>query len=455
MKIRTHTLLLITPIFLLLGVAISIMVYMTERRELLWGLQEESKALAISIAEFLDGDQLDSELQAGVEALTQFERVEAVLQHGQLKYARLLISDDSEVGIRLVRESGDEQFDPAGIPKRADLDLARWGGFAVSPVQEQTEDMSLIKALTPIHAKSGKTVAFLEVVTDATDLKTHSQTTQIRCLKLTGGLVLAGIVISISLSGFLVARLRELGDAARVVASGDYDHEIESHSIREINDLGSTFNTMRSILKDVLTKAKKELVEVEEFRRPEDLAVVCRNLTQQRQQLELGPECEILLGVTGKVPTGNFAGFIRTEEKGHRFFLGKIRESDSLEATVRASAAAFLLKKLLAVDTVPEALRKAGHLFRFEVCLVMESNQNENSILRCHQVPGEVPDDGNEIPFGPQDPVVVTTAGMKITGRLARFMDSVGRVEEAELDFLLDELPATAYLIVQEKGADS
>ena len=59
MTIRLQNLLVIPPIFLILGLAVGLLADRAAREEIVWGLEEESVALAVTVAEMTGGAVLD------------------------------------------------------------------------------------------------------------------------------------------------------------------------------------------------------------------------------------------------------------------------------------------------------------------------------------------------------------------------------------------------------------
>lgn len=437
MRIRTQTVLVITPIFAALGLAIGLLVYATERSEIARGLKDEASSFGVAIAEFIDGDRLAKDARNG-ERFSQADRVTSVLRYGQLKRVRLYAVQNGQP--ILVWAAGAKAFNP---PPR--LHLAEL--TAPGPLDLDSGE-SIVRALEPISGSRGEVAGLVEVVVDAARLKARST----QCLWLGAQIAVAlsavGLLLSVGIASFLTRRLNKLERAARLVTSGDYGQKIDFSSIRELHDLGDTFTTMSSIVQDVLAKARKQLVEAEQFRNPADLAATSRDLNQSSVRREIFDH-ELLLRTPGKAPSGDFAGVFEGEDSTC-FILGRVRNPDPLEATVRANAALFFIQQLLEKDSPTAALERSASLFDFEVCVILESRANAEDSLRCFCIPAEfLP--GKAIKLGQDTPFVATTAPPKIRGKIRKFLDTVGNVSDEELEILLEGEPRTAVLIIQKR----
>ncbi len=430
MRIRTQTLLIITPIFAALGIAIGLVVYAAELGEMEWGIEEEASSLALTISEFIAGDQLSS----AQENVAFREKIKSILRFDQLKKLRLYRLKDGKP--ELAWEVGDEKYTPPSAPKTAEGDMPSLSRF------ELPEDILAVRAVSNVTSSNGANVGLVEVVTDATRLHEHSKTILKRNIEMTLALIGVGILISLAISGFLSYRLRRFNEVATDIALGDYEQKMGRRMIREIEDLRSTFNTMSSVLKDVLSKAKKELVEAEQFRNPNDLAVTCRDLNPRGLRREIDGH-EIVLQLAGTVPSGDFGG-IHESNGTTSFVLGKVAERDPLEGTILANAAQFYVQRLLDTHEPVEAIRKLKDSFELEGCAIFQHTGSGS--LECSQDPEGFLVTGNALEFGK---TILTTARPEVRDRIARFLESADNVTGEELNLLLMGEPLAACLVIR------
>ena len=451
MKVRTQTILGITPIFVALGAAIGVVMYTTERAELTWSLEEEVSSLAVSIAEFYYEGRPDP----GVEDLgikLNRERIETILDYGQLERVRYF--EITEGGIELSWAVGDEAFDPRTSPSERDfVDANSTTGYTVREIQRTEDGTPVASSLAPVRNAESEVIAYIEALVNASRLEVRSQQVLWRASLLTLGLSLVGYLLSVGISRFLTRRLSQLERASRIVAEGGYDQEIQFRTIKEVNDLGGTFNTMSSIIRDTLAKARSQLVEAEQFREPEDLASASRRLGQAEQQADVGPS-RWLAGVAGSRSSGAFAGLVNVDQHPVGL-IGRVAEDDPLESTTRAQAAqAFLGRLLEDGQSFEAAVTRVAPLFDLEACQVISSPGGKPETLRVIHWEADGTFQESTVSLGVDEAHVITTDRRGLAERIRSFITSAGNLSARDVAFLLSDEPLEGYFVVQPAGGD-
>ena len=449
MTVRTQTVLGITPIFTVLGAAIGLVLYSTEKAEILWGLEEEVSSFAVSLAEFLSEGRPDPGVD-NLNTLRDNNRIQSLFDYGQLEWVRR--HRLTEEGIQPDAPQGNEYFSPPESPKFSELSSDKNGDITlVEPLRfTDPDETPFARAFSSVRGEDGTVTGYIEAVVSACRLDVRSRELLWRIGFLTLGLTIIGYLLSVLLSRFLTRRLGYLEEAARIVAGGSYDHQIEPHTIKELNDLGGTFNTMSSIIRDTLAKARSQLVESEQFREPVDLAVACRQLGLRESELEWESQ-RWLTGVAGGAPSGVFAGLL-SANGAPGAMLGRVAASDPLEATTQARAALKYLQRLLEGDTpVETALAKVSALFPLAEChlVLSDAKLEPGSVETLTWSPDEeLARTRHQVVAG--DPLVLTTGSPELAERIRTFLSSTGEaLTPRDMAFLFAENSLEGYFVAR------
>lgn len=277
MRIRTQNLIAILPLFLGMAAVAGGMTYVGARRQMVWGLQEEASSLSVSMAEFVGGDEL---LASGPSPTQRFATLDRsfrrVLAHGQTKYVFATDPDGRPIWSAAANDSIRAAFLPPAALAAPDsaqrAEFAAGASAVTSPVTELASGASAMVSLSPIETSDGRIAGFLGVVIDASRLATLSGALLIGLAQLTVLALVIGTLAALFISFLLTRNVRALSKAALEVAGGEYDREIQIGTIQELSDLSNTFNTMSSVLKDLIERTQRTLIEGEQFRTPLDLA---------------------------------------------------------------------------------------------------------------------------------------------------------------------------------------
>ncbi len=339
MRIRTQALLAILPLFLVMAGVIGLLSYSAARQEMIWGLEEEAKALSVTIAEFVDGDSL----RAAGSPRERFERLELPFQrllgYGQAKQIVALDAFGDPIWAAPAEAGGALHF-PTADALSAEPDRPRRLATAEAVASEPLavgDGAQVMVGYAPILSSDGAAAGTIGVVIDAARLGALTRNLPLNLLRLTLVALAIGTLAALFIAALLTRRVRALSSAAVEVANGAYDREIEVGTIQEVSDLSNTFNTMTSVLKDVVQRAQRTLVEGEQFRTPLDLARTYEE--DERAELDwMRAGVQAAVRTVGGGHPGDFAGIM---EAGGvvTAFLGRVEADAPLDAAIRAAAA--------------------------------------------------------------------------------------------------------------------
>jgi HAMP domain-containing protein len=301
MSIRTQNLVSILPVFLFLAVVSAGLMLKTVREEYLWGLREEASSLAVATAEFIPGACFRELVERGSGApyyLRLAPALDRILKQKQAQRIFGLTPD----GRHLLFSRGGPPGDATGhlLPTPAELAAIDRGEPLGTSVKTDRRGRIVMTAYARVHdwQRTGSEplapecayalrpsdngvdgargapspVGLLGVETDARGMESLTRELLARGGWIIGAVLILGAAATLSVSAVVSREVRNLTDGAALVKRGSLDHSIEAGCIQEVWDLCNTFNTMSDVLKDVLAKTKRSLLEGELFRSEADLA---------------------------------------------------------------------------------------------------------------------------------------------------------------------------------------
>lgn len=379
MKIQTRCFVGVVPVFIALVVAVGLLITSWTRKETLWSLKEEALGLAITAAELTDRAALTNLEQdvwaaGGKEAFLQpFQRV---IKAGVGRRITVVAPGNGRVLLDLgPRASSNRVY---RVPEAAMAALQVGEPF----VSEVTRDPSwgdIMEAYTPVHGADGAPAATLVVQTDATLLR--SRAADIHALVMRGAAitVAAGMLCALVIGMVLRRAVGTFTEVATAAGSARYDDAASANRgfIQEIRDLWNTFDTMISVLKGVMTKSRRDLLEVEVFRSEKDLVTAFEETYATPHAAERGG-ISVRMQTVGTGRPGRFMDLWEAPDRMWAVFGAVHGEPDALRSTLMASAALRFLKEGIeggkgpAIEAArPSAsdrglMQDAGSLFAFE-----------------------------------------------------------------------------------------
>ena len=408
MKIRTQNLLAIVPIFLGIAIISSFLNYTEQLAEIKWGVHEEIKALATTTAGFIDEDvcrkllngELDpkrSDISLILQRIVKLDSQKKIMTQKQHDnwVNRIWIS----IWKQLQSLSGNQQQEYSTWAKLQHFfivapdggrqiiykpDKEYWKISVSKPIEEikniierieQVDDKvylsapepgsAIMKAYAPIVGRSGTLAGILGVEISTENIRTQKGMVLLKISIISLITILFGALITLFISGIITRKIRELSEAAGVVAEGHYDRRVNIETIQEVIDLGNTFNTMSSVLEEVLSRTKRELIERRQFRTQADLAKTYNETFFEPQERTFG-DIEIAARLISKRPTGDFFGVFQVDSGSIYAVLGRVRAEEELDSVTFASAAFSLIRQELSKIEPEQVFKNVCELFDVE-----------------------------------------------------------------------------------------
>ncbi|MFZ0427722.1 MAG: hypothetical protein WAO20_06370 [Acidobacteriota bacterium] len=357
MRIRLQILLGVLPVFLVLGLVVATLNYTTRREEIRLALSEEVFTLTVAMSEFLSSDLVRSDLAM---LPPHGERLRAPVER--------LMQENPIRSVRLYSLSGNKStlsFGEAGDPSTSSpMDGVTFEArreVLYSSVLARADGQYYVGAVAPLKA-SGKPFGLLLLDIDATPAMEASQKILLHSIAFLVGILGCGLLVSWMMGGLVTGAVRELSRATEVVAKGRYDWRVAPGWLRELNDLSNTFNTMTSLLEEILSKTKRAVIEGEQFRRPEDLAECFSESLWNVGHTRLG-SLDVSLLRLGRPGSGDFLGLWQ-RDGGARIAMGRVLVSGEFEAAVVASAAFALVREEMRIGE--SGFARANEIFHFK-----------------------------------------------------------------------------------------
>lgn len=351
MRIRTQNCWAIVPLFLGLGLLIGALMFTVQYRELRWGLNEEATSIAVAAARHLDTDAPRQAIEPD-HWIRAMQQATAVMEWGRANRLALISSAGQETWFDSAPDSDATRpiSLPAPLAQRADE-----RGYAASRIQQDGSGR-YIHAYSPVRDADG-TVAYLVVEISANAVAGFFQRIKQEIGILVIVTVAIGLLLALLLSRMISRRIIRLSHAAQRVEDGHYDERYVTTGIQEISDLGNTFNTMSSVLSEVLNKSRRAVIEAEQFRTEDDLARAFSETFMADTGQTVSGTLELVAGQVSTHSETHFHGI--WQEEGHVLaVVGELETADGLEAPLQASAAAHALRDYWLACEPEEALRR-------------------------------------------------------------------------------------------------
>ncbi len=356
MRIRLQILLGVAPVFLVLGLVVGALNYTTGLEETRLALREEVYTLTVSLSEFLSSERVRLVLSdpTAARGLLQ-EPLMRLMQDNPIRHIALRPLD---------RRQSSAEFGEV-LESRPDLLGSRAGleaqGDILFSLVIEPGGQHIVRALAPLH-DSGSPFGLLILDIDATRAVEAERTILMHSLAFLFGILGCGILVSVIAGRLVTGAASQLNQATEVVASGSYDWRVQPSRLREFNDLGNTFNTMTSLLEEILSKTKRAVIEGEQFRRPEDLADCFSESLWQIGHTRLGSLGASLIRL-GRPGNGDFLALWKEHNRA-RIAMGRLLVSGAFDAAVMASAAFALVQEEIRIGE--PGFSRAQEIFHFK-----------------------------------------------------------------------------------------
>ena len=337
MTIRLRYYLAILPLFVGLGLVNSVLVYYTERNEILWGLQERAQGAAASVVGFWSVIEPGSKDAPAAALQSYSERL------GGLSISSFAV-DGSDWRAQTLLQTENLPLPPP--PPGDAAARLRNGQLAWSFIRQVEADADLKVGYAPIVDANGKLLAVIGVAESDQTLRTATAALKLRLAGLMLALLLAGVAAAELITRIARRELQALTAAARGAAHGQYLSHWPEGYIRELNDLGGTLLTMTSLLADESHQTRRRFFQAEPLPGESDLlAGYASHLA--RSLPELVGESRAAYRRLGAQTPEDFCGW-RETKTGWYLSVGRLQRTKDaagrLERMVQAeSAREFLL----------------------------------------------------------------------------------------------------------------
>ncbi len=397
MRIATQNVLLVAPIFLLLALTTSLLLFFVERREVEWGLDSGAQGLALAIAEFTSADAVTkaaspTAVPADIAAVR--DPIDRILKFGQA--TRVEVFDATSGTPLRVLDVGERSGTPPSVPSET-LRLVL-EGRTVSHTVPGAND--LLSAYAAVRGSDGRPRAIVSVETSLASLRAHEEGVVLKVVPISLLLLLVGCAVSLVISRIISGEIGRLTATAQAFAAGDYDARLEPGPIEEVAVVGSTFGIMGSVLKDATLRSTREMLQLERFNTDAELS-------ERYAERFAGPIAGERGGVRfavdrlGRAMHGDF-WFIRSHETAHYACLGRIEDATSFQAMIAASAAATFVHDAVAGGMPAQAvLLEAAALCGLHCCALLQWADGDPRVDLHRLWPdGRVERSGFELPAG-------------------------------------------------------
>lgn len=360
MRIGTQNILFIGPLFLGLAVCLGLLLYYVESQRLLWGQQQEATGYAISIAEFTQERALDQHVTVADPAKDPGLRraLDRILGDGRIKTVFAL--DPKTAKLDWSYPAGALTTVPSDVTPDLDVILID-DGVWVSDIHRAAHKTGTLEAYSSMAAPDGKLVAAIGVVDDATGYVRATDRIGPETIGAAVAIFIIGLIIAGIVSYLISREVRSLSATAALISSGNLDVQASPGHIQEIGDLGNTFNTMSDVLKDVLSRTKRSLIEGEQFRTHAELAASYAGMFRPPVSEEVGG-LHVAVSTSGQ----DFGLFWTAFETGGTvcIALGHLTAEDDVSTVIAASAATRYLKHRLTKDDAGDTISEIVDLFK-------------------------------------------------------------------------------------------
>jgi HAMP domain-containing protein len=381
MRIFTQNLFAIVPLYIGLALAGGFLMYTNELQELEWGLREEANSIAVTTAEFLKSDALQSVYHEGASdpyAKMIAKPLERIMGLERLRKLDCFTPDGKQLAFTITGGASGKIAENFGFSNetgknelKEDDEILRQspqilqkldkGKVFITPIRQLDSARARIAAYAPITNDRHQLVGVIRAELAANQWLTHRSQLYARVTRMVLFVILLGVGIALFLSNLISGEVKDLSDAATEVTEGNLDRQIVGGRIQELSDLSNTFNTMSDVLKETLVKNKRSLIESEQFRGDDELAQVYKEIFSPLVATSYG-SLRVVAEHIGSGVSGEF--FSSFQYGGDAFIvLGCLEENADLAAVVNASGVVSFINQTLQRHSPEEVIREAVDLF--------------------------------------------------------------------------------------------
>ena len=425
MRIRLQIILTLMPVFVFLGAVLATLNYFTRRGEIEFACQEEVYATTVALAEFLGCEEVRRHLAGGgrspVFFSTPLRRVMAANPIGSVTIR------DIEDGAP-IWSVGEVLISTLPTGTEEGLLKAKGNVLYSGPVESGRGADGWIVAFAPLVTGEGP-FALLSVEIDGSWVLRAKRSILVDSAGFFIATLLLGLLAT-GLTGKLIASsVKELRAATKLVAEGRYGLRVEPGFLGEFNDLSNTFNTMTSLLDELLLRMKRAVIEVEQFRKPADLAARFGEYLWKQGASRLG-KFRLLAMRFGDRPNGDFLE-IWNQGGTVRIVMGRILSSGEMDSAVTASAALRLVDEEIRCGGA--GFGRASEVFHFKFWNLIVWSEGASDLEVLSYRFGQAVESRHRVPVSRSQPLSWHSLQGDGARRLKLILEAFGVFREEEL----------------------
>ena len=322
MKLKYNNFLIIVPVFLILGIVLSIFNYTLEKNEIMWGLDSELESITKATAIFVRDNKDNTNIEKSLKKIIEYNRAKAIT----------LIKLDKVI-IDVKANEFDKEIKPYDVKKLSINELVKSDIYIY-------HDLSLIDAYIKIDNLNSSIVVTIEVSSVVEKLEEEYIEAIITTLIIT----LIGFLVSIILSIIVTYKIAEVSMMAQALSSGKYDTEFNFGKVKEFSDLGATLDIMKSILQEVLFKTRNSIMQEELFSKDNLLVDFYNNSNNKSSYLESEG---IILNIKSLGDSGSFYHCFEDTKFIYSYF-GTIEDiNDKMTSTITSCGLSYYIHKII------------------------------------------------------------------------------------------------------------
>jgi HAMP domain-containing protein len=453
MKIRSQIVAAIVPLFVGLSLVTGGVMYYLQTKELAWGFHEEASSIAVVTARFLDSKTIQQASSDGPTAQPANEAVPAlfkkIMAAGRARRLAIFsVKDQRQLYDVATSNSVSRNLQ---VPSYIISQLANQS-FVIGSIEKGKGNSEYLTTYASIRNSNGEMTGILAVETTADTVQLRrGELLQSLLISMTCAAIL-GLILTLVISRLITRRLASLTEAVSNVETSYYDQKPSIGIIDELNDLENTFNTLRSVLKEVLSKIWRTIIETEQFRTKEDLMCAFKNEFQSPVQKTIY-DIDAAGTLLGCRPMGSFFGIEELQDCGCAV-AGKIAESEIMEQTQTASAALAFITQSMKNGDISTSLKSALNLFdltRCE-CVIWKKSASKVTHWSLETDSRQWQQETVELPDGV--PLVFHTMDICIDKRIRTYVDEFKHLPQEtlmhEIRMIVDEKLGGALILIRK-----
>lgn len=288
MKVYVQNILFIFPVFLLMGTLLGFLKYTADKYELYWAEEEQLSAQLVTVSEFIYNDVIHylkynnyeeiNKIKKKVSNVTRWNKINTIFlliypsTGGEIKNYPLLI--DSSLGL---------DFEQLDLKKMISmLNSSEISEIIVSDDlyienYEATEKSLFSIAGKMVLEKYGMDASLL-IYSDVPGYYNTLDKIILHLLQVLIIIFILGLLVTITISFLITREIKFFHQTTSIALNSSIDSSLwlvkknrYKGFVREFNDLNDTFIVMMSIVRNVLFRYQRRLIQGQRFRNSEDL----------------------------------------------------------------------------------------------------------------------------------------------------------------------------------------